>query len=121
MWKCSKCGRTFPLKTKEHSCVKISADSHFEGKPGTLRKTYDKIIDTVSDFGKISIQPVKSGIFLRKAGTFAMIAVKKDHLKIEFFLDHPHEAFPVEKVFQYTQKKYVHLVSVSKPVDVDRQ
>ena len=99
----------------------ISAESHFEGKPAALKKTYDKLADAVCDFGPVSIQPIKGGIFFKKAGTFAMIAIRKDHLKVEFFLDHLHDSFPVEKTFQYTQKKIVHVVSVSNVKDVDRQ
>ena len=121
-WKCPKCGRTFAVKIpKEHSCVKISAEKHFEGKPLVLKKVYDKLEREVSNFGNVSIQPIKGGIFFKKAGTFAMINIRKDHLKIEFFLDHKHDAFPVEKIFQYTQKKIVHVVSVSEMKEVDRQ
>lgn len=99
----------------------LSVDSHFEKRPPQLRKIYDKIIDAVMDFGPVGIEPIKSGIFLKKAGTFAKVEVKKDHLKVEFFLDHLHNAFPVEKTLQYTQKKIVHLVSVSSLEDVDKQ
>jgi effector-binding domain-containing protein len=120
-WKCPKCGRTFAVKTKEHSCVRISAESHFEGKPTSLKKVYDKLENAVTNFGDVSIQPIKGGIFFKKAGTFAMIAIRKDHLKVEFFLDHLHDSFPVEKTFQYTQKKIVHVVSVSSVKEVDKQ
>ncbi|HEU4718217.1 MAG TPA: DUF5655 domain-containing protein [Bacteroidia bacterium] len=120
-WKCPECGRTFAVKTKEHSCVKIPVGSHFEGKPASLRKAFDKMVAISSSFGNVSVQPVKGGIFLKKAGTFAMIAVRKDCLKVEFFLSHLYEGFPVEKTFRYTQKKIVHVVSISGPGDVNKQ
>jgi hypothetical protein len=122
MWTCPKCQRTFPVKIpKEHSCVKMSAETHFENRPPVLRKTYDKIIKTVCKFGPVSIQPIKGYIVIKKAGTFAAVIVKKDHLKLEFFLDHKMDVFPVEKTFNYTQKKIVHVISVAKPGDIDKQ
>jgi hypothetical protein len=121
MWKCPDCGRTFAVKTKEHSCYLYSVDSHFEGRIPVLRKTYDKLVDAVSDFGPVSIQPVKGSIFFKKAGTFASVTVRKDHLKIDFFLSEKYEGFPIEKTLQYTQKKIAHYMSLAKPADVNKQ
>ncbi|MBI3509491.1 MAG: hypothetical protein HY064_02435 [Bacteroidetes bacterium] len=101
--------------------MKISVDTHFKNKLPVLRKIYDKLEHAVCDFGEVSVEPIKGGIFFKKAGTFAMIAFRKDHLKVEFFLKQKYDAFPVEKTFQYTQKKIVHVVPVSSVKEVDKQ
>ena len=99
----------------------LSVDSHFANRLPVLRKTYDKLADAVSDFGTISIQPVKSSIFLKKAGTFASVIVNKDHLKIAFFLSKVYEGFPIEKTLPYAPKKIVHFLSIARPADVNKQ
>lgn len=120
-WTCPKCKRRLAVKTKEHSCVTISPESHFEGKPAALKKIYDKLKDAVSDLGEVNVQAVKGSIYFKKTGTFAGVMVRKDHLKVEFFLPRVHDAFPVEKTFYYSPKKVVHVVSVSEPGDINKQ
>lgn len=121
MWKCPKCKRTFAVKAKDHACVSVPLDKHFEGKPVGLRKAFDKLVKNVNTFGLVSVQPINGMIVLKKAGAFASVVLRKDHFKIEFFLSSLQDEFPVEKTFRYSQKKIVHIVSVSSAAEVDKQ
>lgn len=121
MWKCSKCKRTFAVKATDHACVSVPLEKHFEGKPVALRKAFDKLVKTVNTFGEISVQPINGMICLKKAGSFATVVLRKDHFKLEFSLGTLHDEFPVEKTYRYSQKKIVHIVSVSSAAEVDRQ
>ncbi len=120
-WKCPECGRTFAVRTPEHSCVVVSAESHFEGKPASLKKAYDKLVKSISALGEVSVQPIKNYICFKKAATFASVTVRKDHFKVEFFLGRTENVFPIEKTFFYSKNKVVHVVPVSGPEDIDKQ
>lgn len=121
MWKCPKCKRTFAVKATEHACISIPLDKHFEGKPVALRKAFDKVVKGARTFGEVSVQPINGMICLKKAGSFASVVLRKDHFKLEFFLSTLQDEFPVEKTFRYSQKKIVHIVSISSPAEVDKQ
>lgn len=121
MWTCPRCKRTFAVKNAWHSCYSGNIDDHFEGKPAVLRKTFDKLRKSVEKFGQINTTAVKTSIMFKRAGTFAGIVVRKDHLKLEFFLPEKHDEFPIEKSFQYSKHKWVHAVSLAEPEDVTAQ
>ena len=121
MWTCPKCKRSFAVKAHEHACVSVPLEKHFEGKPVALQKAFDKLVKSVQRFGEISVQPINGMIMLKKAGSFASVTMRKDHFKLEFFLPELVDEFPVEKTFRYSQKKIVHIVSISSPKEVDAQ
>lgn len=121
MWICPFCKRTFAVKNAWHSCYSGNVDDHLEGKPPVLRKTFDKLRKAVEKFGQINTTAVKTSIMFKRAATFAGIVVRKDHLKVEFFLPEKHDEFPIEKTFQYSKKKIVHTVSLAEPKDVTPQ
>jgi predicted transport protein len=121
MWTCKSCGRTFASVRKQHSCVRLSPEIHFKDKPGKLPGIYKRLEREMKKLGPVSVQTVKSAIQFRNGAVFASVAVRRDHLKVEFCLDSVHDHFPVIKVFRYTATKNVHVVSLSEPGDVNAQ
>ncbi|HTL81387.1 MAG TPA: DUF5655 domain-containing protein [Bacteroidia bacterium] len=101
--------------------MQVPLDSHFEKREPIVRKIYDVIEKKVMKFGDVTVEPIKASIVFKKTGTFLALILRKDHMKVEFFLKEEYNAFPVEKTMRYTKSKVVHVVSVSSIRDVDKQ
>ena len=121
MWICPECKRPFAVKNVLHSCYRGDVDKHFKDKPATLRKAYDKLENALLKFGDVTISPVKTAIYFKRAGTFCGVTVKKDHFKVSFLLPEMVDVFPIEKSERYTKQKYAHYVSVAEVSDVTAQ
>ncbi len=120
-WTCRKCKRSFVARPKEHSCVKLAAADHLEGKPENLLEIYHRLEAVFSGFGDYRVEAVKTALYFKKLSTFAGIVFRKDHLRLEFFLDHEEDVFPVEKIVHYSKNRIVHTVSLSSVAEIDRQ
>ena len=101
MWSCPKCGRTFKRKDQQHSCVLISTETLFQKRPPELKQLFKNIESVVKKFGEYREETVRPDvIFLKTKSTFLAVKVKKDHLEVEFFLDHLENLPPVSKFLQ---------------------
>lgn len=49
------------------------------------------------------------------------IKVKKDHLDVEFFLDHLENVPPVSKYLQTSKHRVAHIVPIDSPNDINLQ
>jgi hypothetical protein len=121
MWICPQCKRNFAVKNVLHSCFSGDTDRHFEGKPASLRKAYDKLEKAILKLGDVHISAVKTAIYFKRAGAFAGVIVKKDHFKVHFFLPERCDEFPIEKSEPYTKSKHIHYVSVADAGDITAQ
>ncbi|TNE49416.1 MAG: hypothetical protein EP344_18205 [Bacteroidetes bacterium] len=87
-----------------------------------MYETYRKIMAHVEQWGAYREETVPPDvIFLKTKSTFGAIKVKKDHLDVEFFLDHLEDIPPVAKYLQTSKRRFFHLVPVDHPDDVDTQ
>lgn len=122
MWTCPKCNRSFKRKDQQHSCILISRDSLFIKRPPELRKLFNKIEMIVKEFGDFREETVRPDvIFFKTKSTFLAVKVKKDHLDVEFFLDHLEDAPPVYKYLQTSKFRVAHLVAVDRLEDISPQ
>ena len=122
MWTCPKCKRLFKRKDQQHSCVLITTESLFDKRPSELKKLYDRISKEVKKFGDCREETVKLDTILFKTkSSFLGIKVKKDHLVIEYFLDHLEDVPPVFKYLQTSRNRVVHYVAISDREDINQQ
>ena len=100
----------------------VGKDGLFEKRPKHLEDIYKKIVSIVKQLGESRQETVKGGvIYFKTASTFLALKVKKDHLELEFFLDHLENMAPVSNYLHTSANRYVHIVPVNDPADIDRQ
>jgi predicted transport protein len=122
MWTCPNCGRTFKRKDQQHTCTLISKDSLFAKRPPGLKTLYEKIVKQVEKFGNYREETVNPDvIFFKTKSTFLAVKVKKDHLDIEFFLDHLEDTPPVSKYLQTSKYRVAHVVPVDRVEEINEQ
>jgi hypothetical protein len=122
MWVCPNCSRRFRNANQNHTCHLISKDDLFIKRPAHLKSLYEKIIDVVQRFGNFREETVMPDvIFFKTKSTFMAVKVKKDHLDIEFFLDHLENIPPVSKYLQTSKHRVAHVVPIDNEEDIDPQ
>jgi predicted transport protein len=122
MWTCPKCGRTFKRKDQQHTCTLISKDNLFVNRPPRLKELYERIVKRVRKFGDYREETVNPNvIFFKTKSTFLAIKVKKDHLEIEFFLDHLENVPPVSKYLQTSKHRVAHVVPIDSEEEINEQ
>lgn len=94
----------------------------FIKRPLELKTLFDKIEKIVQKFGESKQETVKPDvIFFKTKSTFLAVKVKKDHLDVEFFLDHLEDVPPVYKYLQTSKFRVAHLVAVDRDEDISPQ
>jgi predicted transport protein len=122
MWTCPKCGRTFKRKDQQHTCTLISKESLFLKRPPELKRLYEKIAQQITKLGDYREETVNPDvIFFKTKSTFLAIKVKKDHLDIEFFLDHLENVPPVSKYLQTSKHRVAHVVPIDSEEEINDQ
>jgi len=122
MWVCPKCNRRFKRKDQQHSCILITKESLFEKRPPELKKLFERLVKEVKKFSEYREETVRPDvIFFKTKSTFLGIKVKKDHLEVEFFLDHLENIPPVSKYLQTSKHRVVHLVPIDQPENINKQ
>jgi hypothetical protein len=76
-WICPDCGRQFVSVNRNHSCGHFSLEDHFAGKEPVVRELFDFLLETMREFGSVSVFPVKTRIVLRAEVQFAAAMPRK--------------------------------------------
>lgn len=122
MWTCPKCKREFRNANQNHSCTLISNDELFAKRPAFLKNLYGKIIGEINKLGEYREETVLPDVILFKTkSSFLGIKVKKDHLEVEFFLDHHEEDPSIAKWLQTSKHRFAHVVKVDNEEDITTQ
>jgi len=94
----------------------------FAKRPPELKALYNEIVSRIKKFGEYREETVKPDvIFFKTTSTFLAIKVKKDHLEIEFFLDHLEHAPPVSKYLQTSKNRVAHVVPIDSAEEINKQ
>jgi hypothetical protein len=100
----------------------IPKDDLFDKRPEQLKSLYKKIAEIVQQFGDFREETVLPDvIFFKTRSTFLAVKVKKDHLDIEFFLDHLEDGPPVSKYLQTSKHRVAHIVPIDNEKDISKQ
>jgi predicted transport protein len=97
----------------------VSKESFFAKRPPELKRLFDTIVKEVKKFGDFREEAVKPDtVFFKAKSTFMAIKVKKDHLVVEYFLDHLEDVPPVFKYLQTSKNRVAHLVAVDRKENI---
>ncbi len=114
-------GRQFRAKNQWHSCLRYTADSHFEGRPPELRETFDFLIAKLRRFGQIRMDAVKLSIHIASRSIFAVVYVIKNSISLEFVLDRNLDDARIFRKQQVSKTQCSHFVKLARKEDVDAQ
>jgi len=122
MWTCPKCKRSFKNANQNHSCILVSKEDLFAKRPALLKQLYKKIVAIVNPLGEYREETVMPDvIYFKTKSTFLAVKVRKDHLEVEFFLDH-HENDPsIARWLQTSKHRFAHVVPVDSEEDITNQ
>ena len=122
MWTCPDCQRSFRNAHQQHSCRLLALADHFQKRPAFLHDLYLHVFNFVRTLGEFREEAVAPDvIFFKTKSTFLALKVKKDHLDVEFFLDHLEDVPPVKRYLHTSRHRVAPEVPVDRPEEVDEQ
>lgn len=122
MWTCPKCRRDFRHANQNHTCNLVSKEDIFGKRAAFIKDLYNKVIAVIEPLGEFREEAVLPDvIFLKSKSTFLAVKVKKDHLDIEFFLDHLEDDPVVSKWLRASRNRVAHVVPIDNAEDITTQ
>ena len=85
LWTCPRCGKSYVSRNSWHSCVVVPLDDHFAGRP-RARELYDAILSTLQEEGPITVSVSKTRIEFMTRARFAGLQVRRDFVRLSFWL-----------------------------------
>jgi hypothetical protein len=99
----------------------FSVKSHFEGKDTSVQATYDRLLQKVRQFGRVSEEPKKTSIHLVNRTAFAGVATRKSAIILTVKSDRKLSSPRIHKSARASANRFHHEVKLSGPADVDAE
>jgi hypothetical protein len=99
----------------------FTVKSHFDGKDASVRATYDRLLQTVRKFGRVSEEPKKTSIHLVNRTAFAGVATRKSAIILTLKSDRKLSSSRIHKSEQASANRFHHEVRLNGPSDVDAE
>ena len=120
IWKCPKCKREFAQKNQRHYCTNISPSYHFKGKSESIRNLFKTFQEKLNEQVPVRYDAISFAINMKSRRHMGMLFIKKDKIKVEFFLPHLVNHSRIVKSAGLNGR-YTHIVEISKEADIDSQ
>jgi hypothetical protein len=119
-WTCPQCRRLFRRAGQTHECAPaMSLEEYFVTGPAHERQIAEAVIDLLRSVGRVHVEPVSVGIFLKRTQTFAELRPKDRWVALSFSLprrvEHP---LITRKVVSY-HGRYHHVANLRSAADLD--
>jgi hypothetical protein len=85
LWTCPRCGKSYVMRNVWHSCVIVPLEQHFEGRPAA-RDLFQALLSAMEEEGPVTISVSKTRIELMTRARFAGVQVRRDWLRLGFWL-----------------------------------
>src|SRR5437879_13488992 len=96
-----------------------SVAQHFVDKEAVVRATYDRLLDTVRQFGEFTEDPKKSSIHLNRRTAFAGVATRKESLILTLKAAGDIESPRVRKHEKASANRWHLEIQLTTPDDID--
>lgn len=119
MWTCEKCGRIFQRVGQQHSCKRVSLESHFKNKP-LARFLFDQLFAGLKEkTSPLKIISLPCCIHLFGHYDFLAALPKKDGLEVRIALDRMLENPRLKQAVSLSTKFFKNCFFVAKPEELD--
>ena len=119
LWVCPDCGRQFVSVNRNHSCGEYSLEEHFAAKEPVVRELYERLLETVEQFGPVGVFPVKTRIVFQADVQFAAAMPRKRWLDGYFWLRRQAAHPRIRKVEMAVFRDFGHVFRLTRPHDLD--
>ena len=121
-WICPNCEREFGRARQAHTCVPgITVEELLSRHPPWVTEVYAAVIDTLRTAGPVHEDAVDVGIFLKSDRSIAQFRPQVRSAQLWFFLPYRLEDERISRVVATGVDRFVHLVKLTTPDDVDDQ
>ncbi len=119
LWICPDCGRQFVSVNRNHSCGRFSLEDHFAGKEPVVRELFDHLLETMREFGPVSVFPVKTRIVFQAEVQFAAAMPRKRWLDGYSWLRRRAAHPRIRRVEMGIYRDYGHIFRLTRPANLD--
>jgi hypothetical protein len=121
-WTCPNCEREFGRVRQAHVCAPgITVEELLSRHPPWVSDVYAAVVDGLRTAGPVHEDAVDIGIFLKSDRTIAQFRPQVRSVQLWVFLPDPREDQRISRIVATGVDRYVHLVRLSGPADVDDQ
>lgn len=120
LWTCPRCGKQYVTRNAWHSCVVVSLESHFEGKP-RARELFDAFLAAVRSTGPVTISVSKTRIEIMTRARFTGCQVRRDYLKAGLWLKRRVDSPRFTKVEYLGHSDWVYSFDIRDESDIDEE
>jgi hypothetical protein len=121
-WTCPNCEREFGRVRQAHVCAPgITVRELLSRHPPWVTEIYTAVIDALGAAGPVHEDAVDIGIFLKSDRTLAQFRPQVRSVQLWIFLPDRREDERVSRIVATGADRYVHLVKLTSPDDVDDQ
>lgn len=86
-WQCMGCGRRFGRTNQSHECVPgMTLGEYLAGQPEERHATYRRVLEILSSFEGVNIDPVDVGIMVKRRRTFCEMRPRRNAVSLCFLL-----------------------------------
>ena len=110
LWRCPKCGHTFVTRNLSHSCVRVPLAAHFQGRPPSRKRTWDRWLAVARACGPVVAYAQKTRIVIQARVRFAGAVVRGSYLDGNLWL---------RRVEDFQPLGFVHHFRLEQPSDID--
>lgn len=101
--------------------MEYSENDHLKDRAKVVLDIYVKLIDELSKFGYIKIEPKKTSIHLGNRYGFAGVYTRKDFINLEVHLNYKLISARVVKIEQASTNRFHHTIKLSDPSEIDEE
>jgi hypothetical protein len=121
-WTCPNCEREFGRTRQAHVCVPgITVEELLSRHPPWVAEVYAAVIDALRVAGPFHEDAVDVGVFLKSDRSIAQFRPQVRSVQLWIFLPDPREDQRISRTVATGADRYVHLVKLTGPADVDEQ
>lgn len=120
LWKCPKCGRTFPTQNQMHICSRLTLKDMLEGKSPHAVGLFRKIVALARRCGSVQIVPQKTRIALQARKTFLGVKFLRDAIECELSLARRIEHPRFRQILSVGPRSHYHYLRVFSAKELSR-
>jgi hypothetical protein len=118
LWTCPRCGKSYVMRNASHSCVVVPLETHFEGRP-RARELFDAVLRVLEADGPVTVSVSRTRIEFMTRARFAGVQVRRDHLRLGFWLKREVRSPRFVKVEHLGHRDWVYSALVRSEADLD--